>query len=81
MLTKKYYVMIANAIKRASDAPGYAERNAFVAHELADEFARDNARFDRARFLKACGVLPESYTCAQCGQRIDDGKPCGCGAR
>lgn len=21
------------------------------------------------------------YSCALCGQRIDDGKPCGCGAR
>jgi hypothetical protein len=26
-------------------------------------------------------VLPEGYFCPLCGQRIDDGKPCGCGAR
>ena len=25
--------------------------------------------------------MPASYACALCGQRIDDGKPCGCGAR
>ena len=27
-----------------------------LAERFADEFARDNARFDRARFLRACGV-------------------------
>jgi hypothetical protein len=27
-----------------------------IAHRLADLFARDNARFDRSRFLKACGL-------------------------
>lgn len=27
-----------------------------LAHRLADMFAADNARFDRARFLKACGL-------------------------
>jgi hypothetical protein len=26
-------------------------------------------------------VLPEGFFCPLCGQRIDDGKPCGCGAR
>lgn len=24
---------------------------------------------------------PVTHTCSLCGQRIDDGKPCGCGAR
>lgn len=27
-----------------------------IAHRLADLFALDNPRFDRSRFLKACGV-------------------------
>jgi len=29
------------------------------------------------------GAVPyvDPYTCKLCGQRIDDGKPCGCGAR
>jgi hypothetical protein len=26
-------------------------------------------------------LLREPFTCPLCGQRIDDGKPCGCGAR
>lgn len=27
-----------------------------IAYQLADVMARDNARFDGARFLKACGI-------------------------
>lgn len=27
------------------------------------------------------GVLQQVFNCPLCGQRIDDGKPCGCGAR
>lgn len=27
-----------------------------IAENMADEFAADNQNFDRARFLKACGV-------------------------
>ena len=26
-------------------------------------------------------IGPESRQCLLCGQRIDDGRPCGCGAR
>ncbi len=55
-MTRKDYVLIAAAIKAASAAPGYPERNAFVAFSLADALATDNPRFDRVRFLKACGV-------------------------
>ena len=31
--------------------------------------------------LLATPIAPSSYACQLCGQRIDDGKPCGCGAR
>lgn len=55
-MTRKDYELIAAAIRRASDAPGYAERNKFVSMELADALYRDNPRFDRSRFLAACGV-------------------------
>ena len=34
-----------------------------------------------AEFYRAFVVGPESYICRQCGQRIDDGRACGCGAR
>jgi hypothetical protein len=36
------------------DAARFHQRNA--AHRFAVAFASDNPRFDRARFLKACGV-------------------------
>lgn len=55
-MTRKDYVLLAAAIKAASAAPGYAERNAFVAHAIADALARENPRFDRERFLRAAGV-------------------------
>jgi len=55
-MTRKDYILIAAAIKGANAAPGYTERNSFVAYAIADALATDNARFDRERFLKACGV-------------------------
>ncbi len=62
MLTKKYYEMIASAI-----AAEHAQRKHWGEHvhneaiesialNLASAFAADNPKFDRARFLKACGV-------------------------
>lgn len=55
-MTRKDYILIAKAIKDASSAPGFAARNSFVTHALADALAKDNPRFDRDRFMKACGV-------------------------
>lgn len=59
-MTRKDYVMIADAIKRGraqSLAEGHdvtAVRN--VAIEIALKLADDNGRFDCDRFLEACGV-------------------------
>jgi hypothetical protein len=66
MLSKMHYVAIARVISDAAliDCPtrGAVQMNADVrrriAYELADLFARDNARFDRRRFLVACGQTP-----------------------
>ena len=55
-MTRRDYLLIAKLIKDASAAPGFAVRHAFVAHALADALAKDNPRFDRERFMKACGV-------------------------
>ncbi len=63
MLTKKYYEMIADGIKAASFPMPFGAhhnydgliREAF-ARCLAVHFEDDNPKFDRARFLKACGV-------------------------
>lgn len=35
---------------------GYQMAHADTARAVADALAQDNPRFDRARFLKACGV-------------------------
>jgi hypothetical protein len=65
-MTRKDYVAIAAAISEARMNPThffinreegeYGEGVFSVAVALADRLARDNPRFDRARFLKAAGV-------------------------
>lgn len=39
--------------ERIAQASGYAKS---IAHDLANHMQADNHRFDRDRFLKACGV-------------------------
>lgn len=62
-MTKKDYIKIAGAISKVSDSyahNGNASPQAVIyvaANMLADTLASDNARFDRARFLKACKLL------------------------
>lgn len=59
-MTRKDYVLLAEAL--ASVLPdnvgnGYeSEQHARDCAAVADALARENARFDRERFLKACGV-------------------------
>lgn len=62
-MTRKDYVLIAEAIRRATphplcelDAPLLRQQHGNVAARIADALASDNPRFDRARFLTACGV-------------------------
>lgn len=62
-MSRKHFVMVAARIKRTLDetANGVnpaAERSVltFLAWGLAQDFAAENPRFDRARFLKACGL-------------------------
>ncbi len=59
-MTRKDYVLIADALKRAGNACASPSpiQHATDCHVLADALARDNPRFDRARFLKASGVTP-----------------------
>lgn len=61
-MTRKDYVLIAEAIKRAHDGDvGNLPRDnvrtgAFeAAHAIACALRRDNPRFERARFMAACG--------------------------
>lgn len=58
-MSRKDYVAIAAAVSAQYDRPNprHADyRNALdrVTLALADTFARDNPRFDKSRFLRAC---------------------------
>lgn len=52
-MTKKHYEAIARIL--AIDT-GYTREVAIIAERLADYFAQDNPRFQRYRFLQACGL-------------------------
>lgn len=49
-MTRKDYVLIAEALR-------YSLPLNSAQHNVCHALAADNARFDKARFLKACGVL------------------------
>lgn len=61
-MTRKDYELIAKAIKRANENwEGFEEEYpavviAGISAMLATQLEQDNPRFDRARFLTACGV-------------------------
>lgn len=62
-MTKKDYELIAAAFAEArdemADHPGRIAGSAQVARRLASALRSTNPRFDRDRFLTACG-LPEN---------------------
>lgn len=57
-MTRKDYELIAAAIK-ATKPPSHHQaadqQHEWTASTLADALGRDNPRFDRERFIKACG--------------------------
>ena len=57
-MTRKDYQLIADAVRKAMTADhGWDTRPICrTARDIADALASDNPRFDRARFLAACGV-------------------------
>ena len=56
-MTRKDYVMIAEVFAQFGNISTLEETiGADLARNLADALQADNARFDRARFLTACGV-------------------------
>ena len=59
MFTKQHYKAIAEIIRPhllVSKIRKDGAQVADIALELADYFAQDNPRFDRERFLEACGL-------------------------
>ena len=59
-MTKKDYILIAEAIKHSSsNAQGNLSEECaiqYVACNIADVLEKENTRFNRSRFLIACGV-------------------------
>jgi hypothetical protein len=60
-MTRKDYELIAATIRNARLQGSYHTDEAesmreLIAAHIAHELANDNPRFDRARFLKACGL-------------------------
>lgn len=59
MLSRKHYKAIAEIVKKNTVRTGeimvYVKRADMVC-DLTDYFAQDNTRFDRDRFLEACGL-------------------------
>lgn len=56
-MTRKDYVLIAEALKEARRVSQYPDGISTAARCIAGALAAANPRFDRARFLRACGVL------------------------
>lgn len=54
-MTRKDYELIAEVIRNADEVASFDSREA-IAENLASALQRENYRFDRARFLTACGV-------------------------
>lgn len=61
-MTRKDYVAIAAALRRTGMAVTIGQKKTaeyaikLAATDIAATMANDNPRFDRARFLKACGI-------------------------
>ena len=52
MFTQRHYIAIAECVKDTEKICDQHE----IAYALSDLFARDNPRFDREKFLVACGI-------------------------
>lgn len=57
-MTKRDYEAFAKIFAEGMISPQHRASVEWLAHQAAEVFARDNGRFDKARFLAACGVLP-----------------------
>jgi len=78
-MTRKDYILIAAALKASRmQLPTDAQivQHRFSCTLMADTLSRDNPRFERERFLTACGVLPISGSIAEVNhyQQIRDSK-------
>ena len=56
MTSRKDYIAIARVIRNAANLPAIINRRVFIGQQLAEHFGYDNPRFNREKFLDACGV-------------------------
>lgn len=59
-MSRKHYQMIAQVLNTARCDWADGQTIDTLAEDFADELVATNERFDRERFLKACGVGDES---------------------
>jgi hypothetical protein len=78
-MTKKHYTAIANVLKAEYDDAMYRTEDFSepaliqeVAENLADYFATDNPKFNRERFLGACGIDQPTCTHKNCNNTVEE---------
>ncbi|MEP7454289.1 hypothetical protein [Phyllobacterium sp. SB3] len=54
-MTKKHYIMLASAFKRQTEKEALDRSFYELAADISDLLKQDNPRFDRPRFMSACG--------------------------
>lgn len=54
-MTRKDYRLLAAVVAEASETYGPSKEIGFIRTLLADRLKEDNAWFDRAKFIQACG--------------------------
>ena len=54
MFSRRHYREVAAIIYRQMIVPANREAAVAFMNDMADMFARDNARFDRQKFVEAC---------------------------
>lgn len=59
-MSRKDYEAIAEQFRTEREVGGEAPTLDRLAYRIADVLAQDNERFNRARFLAACGVADAS---------------------
>lgn len=54
-MSKKHFVAFAAEIKKYVNSPGYENTAKHIADVVCAVSSRENPRFDKGRFLTACG--------------------------